>query len=204
MDRTLVVLIAGLALAACGGEEAKEDAAPPEAPTAPPAPAAPEAPPGPAPVEGYDWAMHGPVAEDPTAAYLSYAVPETDDVPLMFECRQGSGTVSASTDSGLTGVDAVILRSGEAQAMYLVARRVPSELSGGELLTIDIPTSDATLQAFRAAGWINMSVAGVARDLAAHPGSAGAAIERFFSFCAPAPAPSPETPGETATAPAAG
>ena len=182
-------------LAACGGEEppADADADPAETPVAQ-APTAPEPPSGPPPVEGYDWSMHGPSAQEPDRAFLSYAVPETDDVPLMFDCQRGSGRVSANTDSAIAGVGAIILGSGEAQAMYVVTSRTPSELSGGEFLTVDIPANDAPLQAFRTSGWINLSVAGVARDLAAHPGTGRAAIEQFFSLCAPAPASEP-TPG---------
>lgn len=189
MTRITLALIGAVALAACGGEEkADETAAAAEAPAAP-APA-PEAPSGPAPVEGYDWAMHPGGEEQPDRAYLSYSVAETDDVPLMMDCERGSGVISANTDSGVTGVGAIILRSGDAEAMYPVTTRTPSELSGGEYLSVEIPMTDATLQAFRTNGWINLSVAGEARDLAAHPGHARQAIEQFFSFCAPAPAPS--------------
>lgn len=187
MNRAGIALMMALALVACGGDEevAEAAAAPPPAPAAP---TAPEAPAGPAPVEGYDWSMHGPSAEEPDLAFLSYSVPETDDVPLSLNCQRESGTMTVGTDSGIAGVGAIILRSGEAQAMYPVTSRTPSELSGGEYLTVDIPMTDATLQAFRTAGWINLSVAGEARDLAAHPGPAHEAIEQFFSFCAPAPA----------------
>ena len=189
MNRFALLTACALALAACGGDEAPEDAAtdPAEA-AASPAPPTPEAPSGPPPVEGYDWAMHGPTAEEPDLAFLAYAVPETDDVPFSLNCRRGSGIVRASTDSGTPGVGAFILGSGQAQAMYPVTERVPSELSGGEFLTAEIPLADGPLQAFRMSGWINLSVAGEARDLAAHPGPGRDAIERFFSFCAPVPA----------------
>lgn len=190
MIRSALVLVSVLALTACSGGEEKADETAPAAETPAAAPAEPEAPSGPAPVEGYDWAMHGPGADEPDRAFLSYSVAETDDVPLMMDCRQGSGVVSVNTDSGVTGVGAIILRSGDDQAMYPVTSRTPSELSGGEFLTVEIPVSDATLQAFRTNGWINFSVAGEARDLAAHPGHARQAIEQFFSFCAPAPAAS--------------
>lgn len=190
MNRTMIALLGALMLAGCGGdEEATDDAAADHAETpAVEAPAAPAPPAGPPPVEGYDWSMHGPSAEEPDLVSLTYAVPGTGDTPLYLDCRRGSGVVAAHTDSGTPGVDAVILRSGEAQAMYLVTSRIPSELSGGELLTIELPAMDAPLQAFRTAGWINLSVAGQARDLAAHPGPAREAIESFFRACAPAPA----------------
>ncbi|MBN8551949.1 MAG: hypothetical protein J0L52_03515 [Caulobacterales bacterium] len=196
------VLMAVL-LPACGGadeaaEEPGEAAAPAAAPPAP----EPEAPSGPAPAEGYDWSIHQPGAEDPDRAHLSYSVPETDDVPLSMTCLRGSGSIDVNTDSGLPGVGAIILRSGEAQAMYAITSRIPSELSGGEFLTVTLPVDDAVLQAFRQAGWINLSVAGNARDLAAHPGHARQAIDRFFSFCAPAPAPA--TGSEASSEPAPG
>ena len=195
MYRTTLALLGVLALAACGGDE-KADETPPAAPAAAAPAPEPETPPGPPPVEGYDWAMHGPVPEEPDRAFLSYSVPETDDVPLMMSCDRGSGTISANTDSGVTGVGAIILRAGEAEVMYPVTTRTPSELSGGEFLSVDIPVTDAPLQAFRSSGWINLSVAGQARDLAAHPGPARQAIEQFFAFCAPAPAASaPSAPG---------
>lgn len=197
MIRYGTVLGVCLALAACGGSEEKADAdAAAEAPQAPAAPAAPAPPSGPAPVEGYDWSMHDPVEAAPDQASLMYSVAGTDDIPLLFNCDRGSGRIEANTDSPVTGVGAIILGSGEARAMYRVTSQTPSDLSGGEYLTTIIPLSDGPLQAFRETGWINLSVAGQARDLAAHPGAGREAITRFFSFCAPAPAPPSEaTPG---------
>ncbi|WP_282008337.1 hypothetical protein [Brevundimonas aveniformis] len=189
MIRSIFVLMTAGLLVACGGGEDEHAAEAAEA-AAPAAPAVeePAGPTGPAPAEGYDWALHDPVSASPDQASLMYSVPETDDVPLFLTCQRGSGRVEAQTDSTVMGVGAIILRSGEVAGMYRVATRTPSDLSGGEFLTVPIALNDPTLQAFKENGWINLGVAGQARDLAAHPGAAREAITRFFSFCAPAPA----------------
>ncbi len=190
--QTLIV-VSALVLAACGGEEAAE--APAEAaeaaPTAP-APAPPAEPAGPAPLEGHDWIFHAPAAETPDRASLAYAQADTP-AALWLHCSRGSGRIEAATDSPVMGVGAVILGAGEHRAMYRVTSRAPSDFSGGEYLTAEIPMDDGPLQAFRQSGWINLSVAGQGRDLAAVPATGRPAIERFFSFCAPAPATEPET-----------
>ena len=182
----LSMLLTTTAVAACGGgDEKKEAAAEPaaEAPAEPAAPAAPAVPPGPAPVEGYDWTLNE-MIDQPGRLALAYSVPETDDMPLSFVCQEGSGLVSAEVDSAVTGVGAIILRSGDSQGMYPVTNRVPSEMSGGEFLSAEIDVADPTMQAFKAAGWINLGVAGETRDLAAHPGAAPGQVSAFFDRCA--------------------
>lgn len=198
------IVLCAVLLAACGGggEEAPAEAAA-TAPAAP-APTPPAEPAGPQPIEGYDWTWHEPEAGSPDRASLSYSKADSADVPLWLNCDRGSGRVEAATDSPLMGVGAIILGSGEARAMYRVTTRAPSDFSGGEFLTTEVPLMDGPLQAFRQSGWINLSVAGQARDLAATPGPGREAITQFFSFCAPAPAQTQApTPAADATASAA-
>jgi hypothetical protein len=188
-----LIVLSALVLAACGGEEAVETPAEEaQPPPAAPAPAAPAEPAGPAPIEGHDWIFHEPAAEAPDRASLAYAQGDTP-AALWLHCNRGSGSIEAATDSPVMGVGAIILGAGESRAMYRVTSRAPSDFSGGEYLTAEIPMDDGPLQAFRQSGWINLSVAGQGRDLAAVPATGRPAIERFFSFCAPAPATEAET-----------
>ena len=63
--------------------------------TEPPAEVA-AASPSPLPVEGYDWLLT--LHDD--MAHLAYGAPESDDLQLGFNCRQGSGRVGMVTIAG--------------------------------------------------------------------------------------------------------
>lgn len=116
-------------------------------------------------------------------AHLSFGVPDSDVVGLMFNCGRRAAAVGFHTDleQGKPGPGEVRLRSGKAEGRY-PAQLQRSELTGGWDALGQIPLADPVLASFERTGQISqvedLAYAQNARSAAEHAG-----IKRFFGFC---------------------
>jgi len=134
----------------------------------------------PAPVEDFDWFVY----VDGGEATLAYGVDETDNTPIMLDCRQASGRVRLSAAAGADAAHEFHLESGGETERY-PAQAEPAEhldLYDGTFLTAEAKTSEPVFQRFRRVGWLAVWEGGERHAYAPHPGSADR-IERFFAFC---------------------
>ena len=145
--------------------------------TVEPAPEAAAAGPSPAPVEGYDWLL----TLDDDMAHLAFGAPESDDLQLGFNCRQGSSRVGMVTIAEGGNAPVIFLESGGETGQF-AADGEPSPLHDALILTASAEVSEPVLQRFRRVGWVALWREGVRETYAPHPASAPN-IERFFAFC---------------------
>lgn len=115
--------------------------------------------------------------------HLSYGVPDSDIVGIMFDCRRRVAAVGFATDleKGKPGPGAVRFRSGKVERRY-AARLERSELTGGWNATGDIPLADPVLAGFEKTGLISQ-IEDKAYPQDARSQGERANIRRFFGFC---------------------
>lgn len=147
----------------------------------PPATLSPGTPPlsAPAPIPGYDWFL---MDDDDSEISLAYGLAESDDVPLSLSCRRGAGEIELMQDAGLDAPPEIHLESG-GETERFAAVGLPSELTGGVLMTGMADVDEPVLQRFRRTGWLAVWAEGLRKPYAAHPGSE-TRVSRFFDLCA--------------------
>lgn len=100
-------------------------------------------------MEDYDWYFE----RGDQALQLAYGLPNSDDIPLRFSCRAGSGEIEITA----TGVDAAIktitLGTSETSQTYS-ARQEAAEMFDGYLLHARASTSDPVFVSFARLGWL--------------------------------------------------
>ena len=144
--------------------------------TEPPAEVA-AASPSPLPIEGYDWLL----TLDDDRAHLAYGVPESDDLQLGFNCRQGSGRVGMVTIAEDGEEPVIFLESGGETERY-AAEAEPSALHDALILTAETAATEPVLLRFRRVGWMAQWRGGERETYAPHPESLPR-VESFFAFC---------------------
>jgi hypothetical protein len=115
--------------------------------------------------------------------HLSYGLPDSDVVGIMFDCRRRTAAVGFATDleKGKPGPGVVRFRSGKAEGRY-AAQLERSALSGGWNATGDIPLADLVLAGFEKTGLISQVEDQVYPQNARSQGER-ANIKRFFGIC---------------------
>jgi len=116
-------------------------------------------------------------------AHLSFGLPDSDVVGLMFDCGRRAAIVGLHTDlaNGRPGPGEVRLRSGKAEGRY-AARIERSELTGGWDAQGQIPLADPVLASFEQTGLISQ-VEDQAYAQNARSTAERANIKRFFGVC---------------------
>lgn len=115
--------------------------------------------------------------------HLSYGVPDSDIVGIMFDCRRQAPAVGFATDleKGKPGPGVVRFRSAKTEGRYAV-RLQRSELTGGWDAMGQIPLADPVLASFEKTGAIAQVEDQVYPQNARSPAER-ANIKRFFGFC---------------------
>lgn len=131
----------------------------------------------PAPVENYDWFLHG----DETSARLAYGLEDSDDLRLGLDCDRGSGRLALSGNAPAGARTEFRIESG-GETERFAAKGEPSELHDGVFLSAEARADAPVFQRFRRIGWLAMWQDGERQAYAPHPASAPN-IERFFAFC---------------------
>lgn len=131
----------------------------------------------PTPAPGYDWFFH----TDGSEARLAYGLAESDDVPLVLACRQGSGRLELSATAPAGARAEIHIESG-GEAQRFPARAEPSQLHEGVFLVAEADSDAPALQRFRSTGWLAVRHGDERRMMAPQPGSVGG-IQRFFGKC---------------------
>lgn len=173
MRRTLLVLSGAALVAACGTTAT----APIGTPAGAPAPAPAPDPGSPQPTPGLDWLL----SLDGDQAKLAYGVPNSDDLRLGMECVRGSGVVRLVRDVPPGAAAEFHLESG-GDTQRIAARAEPSEMSGGQFLTADLPAAAPVLARFAQTGWLAQWDDGLRAVHVAQPGSTRRPAD-FLAFC---------------------
>ncbi len=115
--------------------------------------------------------------------HLSYGLPDSDLVGIMFDCRRRAAVVGFATDldAGKPGPGLVRFRSGKREGRY-AARLERSELTGGWSATGQIPLADPVLASFEKTGLISQ-VEDQAYPQNARSPAERTDIQRFFGVC---------------------
>lgn len=138
----------------------------------------------PRPNEGYDWDSRLNDEAGNRSMVLAYEVSNTDAQPLNLSCKEGSRVISASTQTASVNVRSITLASAGVSRDYRVVQAGADEVGGGEYITVELASGDATLAAFQASGWMRLTVHGDTTDMAVQPGSgARQKIVAFMAFC---------------------
>jgi hypothetical protein len=181
MKRAIAVALSAsvaAALAGCGHSGYK----PPAAKLLRPASTAPSAVLAtPTPVSGLSWFM----ANENGSAKLAYGAANSDDVHLMMTCAKASGkvTVSRNVPTDQAGPPPILtLGSGTAKGRWLATATPSADQTGHTQLTVNLATTEPTMDAFERNGWITaINSDGKSEGMAPQPGDN--AVRRFFDFC---------------------
>ena len=170
MRRALLVLAGAGLVAACGATAI--------APVETPLEAGPMADAGaPLPTPGLDWLL----TLDGNQAKLAYGAPNSDDLRLGLECGRGSGVVALTRDVPPGATPEFHLESGgDTERIAAVAE--PSEMSGGQYLTADLPVTAPVLVRFGQTGWLAQWTDGLRAVHVPQPGSTRRPAD-FLAFC---------------------